>query len=150
MFWWNILARRALFLKYWNFYFSASFVFSSVILPDFQCINLKNSWRNISNFLKGYINYRKIPKKSPGAYIFQRPFLRGLYLEGLIYIWREICVSKSIGLVKSWKEIYVNNLQKVVAKTRLEDVDLSIFSCASQERVNYANNNILWRHIWLT
>ena len=38
--------------------------------------------------------YRKIPKISPGAYIFQRPFLRGLFLEGL----REICVSKSIGL----------------------------------------------------
>ena len=26
--------------------------------------------------------YRKIPKISPGAYIFQRPFLRGLYTEG--------------------------------------------------------------------
>ena len=46
--------------------------------------------------------YRKIPKISPGAYIFQRPFLRGLTLEGLIfggaYLRREICVSKSIGL----------------------------------------------------
>ena len=45
--------------------------------------------------------YRKIPKTSPGAYIFQRPFLRGLFMEGLIfggaYLWREICVSKSIG-----------------------------------------------------
>ena len=29
--------------------------------------------------------YRKIPKISPRAYIFQRPFLRGLFLEGLIY-----------------------------------------------------------------
>ena len=29
--------------------------------------------------------YRKIPKISPGAYVFQRPFLRGLYSEGLIY-----------------------------------------------------------------
>ena len=29
--------------------------------------------------------YRKIPKISPGAYIFQRPFLRGIFLEGLIY-----------------------------------------------------------------
>ena len=28
--------------------------------------------------------YRKIPKISPGAYIFQRPWLRGLFLEGLI------------------------------------------------------------------
>ena len=26
--------------------------------------------------------YRKIPKISPGAYIFQRPFLRGLSTEG--------------------------------------------------------------------
>ena len=31
------------------------------------------------------IKYRKIPKISPGAYICQRPFLRGLFLEGLIY-----------------------------------------------------------------
>ena len=49
-----------------------------------------------------YLNYRKIPKISPGSYIFQRPILRGLFLEGLIfggtYIGREICVSKSIGL----------------------------------------------------
>ena len=41
-------------------------------------------------------------KISPGAYIFQRPFLRGLFLEGLIfggaYLRREICVSKSIRL----------------------------------------------------
>ena len=29
--------------------------------------------------------YRKIPKIGTGAYIFQRPFLRGLFLEGLIY-----------------------------------------------------------------
>ena len=47
-------------------------------------------------------NYRKIPKISLGAYIFQRPFLRGLFLQGLIFGWaylrREICVSKSIGL----------------------------------------------------
>ena len=41
-------------------------------------------------------SYRKIPKISPGAYIFQRPFLRGLFLEGLIfggaYLRRDICV----------------------------------------------------------
>ena len=44
-------------------------------------------------------SYAKIPKLSPGACIFQRPFLRGLYLEehilGGAYIPREICVSKS-------------------------------------------------------
>ena len=46
--------------------------------------------------------YRKIPKISPGAYIFQRPFLRDLFFEGLIfggaYLRKDICVSKSIGL----------------------------------------------------
>ena len=55
-------------------------------------------------------NYRKIPKISPGAYIFERLFLRGLFLEGLIfggaYVRREICVSTSIGLACSRKEIY--------------------------------------------
>ena len=29
-----------------------------------------------------HLIYRKIPKISPGAYIFQRPFLRGLFTEG--------------------------------------------------------------------
>ena len=29
--------------------------------------------------------HRKIPKISPGAYVFQRPFLRVLYSGGLIY-----------------------------------------------------------------
>ena len=51
--------------------------------------------------------YRKIPKISPGACIFQRPFLRGLFLEGHIfggaYLWRESSVSKSIGLVLQLK-----------------------------------------------
>ena len=55
--------------------------------------------------------YREIPKISPGAYIFQRFFLRGLFLEELIfggaYLRGEICISKSIGLAfNSWKEIY--------------------------------------------
>ena len=48
------------------------------------------------------LKYRKIPKLSRGAYIFQRPFLRGLFLEGLTfggtYLRRESCVSKSTGL----------------------------------------------------
>ena len=47
--------------------------------------------------------YRKIPKISPRAYIFHRPFLRGLFLEGLIfgrpYIRRELCISKSARLI---------------------------------------------------
>ena len=43
---------------------------------------------------KKIMKYRKIPKISPRVYIFQRPFLRGLFLEGLIfggaYLRREI------------------------------------------------------------
>ena len=65
------------------------------------------------SFLPSYLSLnvtcRKIPKISPGSYIFQRPFLRGLFLDGLIFGWayvrRETCVSKSIGLAYSWKEI---------------------------------------------
>ena len=56
------------------------------------------------------LNYRKIPKISPGAYIFQRPFLRGLFLEGPIfggvYLRREICVYKSIGLTLYLRAIF--------------------------------------------
>ena len=51
---------------------------------------------------RDFTTHRKIPKIRPGAYIFQRPFLRGLFLEGLIfggaYLRGEICVSNSIGL----------------------------------------------------
>ena len=71
---------------------------------------------------KGSVNsYCKTPKTSPGAYIFQRPFLRGLYSEGLIYRGKFAlhnqpglynCVGSEICLkAYSWKEIYVSNLQ---------------------------------------
>ena len=55
------------------------------------------------------MKYRTIPKISPGAYIFQRPFLRGLFLEGLIFGGannrREVCVSKSARLILGGKSI---------------------------------------------
>ena len=54
--------------------------------------------------------YRKILKISPGAYIFQRSFLRGLFSEGPIFggvhVRREICLLKLAGLACSGKEIY--------------------------------------------
>ena len=72
---------------------------------------------------------RKIPKISPRAYIYQRPFLRDLFLEELIFkgacTQREICISKLIGLAYSWNKIYVSNLHKVFTdRTRCEDMDL--------------------------
>ena len=56
--------------------------------------------------IRSPIAYRKIPKISPGAYIFQRPCLRGSFLKGPIfggaYVRGEICVSKAC----NDKEIY--------------------------------------------
>ena len=46
-------------------------------------------------------SYRKIPKISLGAYIFQRPFLRALFLEGFIF-----GGAYRLGKPYSWKEIY--------------------------------------------
>ena len=47
------------------------------------------------------LSHRKIPKISPGAYIFQRPFLKSLFLEGLIfggaYLWREFACQNRLG-----------------------------------------------------
>ena len=49
--------------------------------------------------------YRKIPKMSPGAYIFQRPFLRSLFLEGLIY-GEKFSFQNRLGQPYNWKKIY--------------------------------------------
>ena len=79
-----------------------------VFIPSVANMTQKNSTYHkspipiFSTVYNYYITtqYRKIPRISPWAYIFQRPFLRGLFLEGLIfggaYIRREICVSKLI------------------------------------------------------
>ena len=48
--------------------------------------------------------YRKIPKISPEANIFQRPFLRGLYSEGLI-CGGKFAFQNRLGWPYSWKEI---------------------------------------------
>ena len=50
-----------------------------------QGISETSSYGNLACLRLTEAIYRKIPKISPGAYIFQRPFLRGLYSEGLIY-----------------------------------------------------------------
>ena len=65
------------------------------------------------------LNYRKIPNISPGVYIFQRPFLRGLFLEGLIfggaYVWREILRFKI-----NWASLIVRRKFTVFALFSLE------------------------------
>ena len=70
------------------------------------------------------LRYRKIPKISPAACIFQRPFLRGLFLEGPIfggtYVRREVCVSKLIGLACSGKEITIFALFYFVFESKFQ------------------------------
>ena len=46
-----------------------------------SCLSVDS--RSLMVFERFSFKCRKIPKISPGAYIFQRPFLRGLFLEGL-------------------------------------------------------------------
>ena len=57
--------------------------------------------------------YRKILKISPGTYIFQRPFLRGLFLEGLIfggaYIRRGLSVEGNLRFKIDWASLIVGS-----------------------------------------
>ena len=46
-------------------------------------IEKKKKMTSSVNRVSWRLLYRKIPKISPGAYIFQRPFFRGLYSSGL-------------------------------------------------------------------
>ena len=61
------------------------------IVPSVACILTKQHG-------VGGGKYHKILKISPEAYIFQRPFLRGIRcMFGGAYLRRQICVSKSFG-----------------------------------------------------
>ena len=66
------------------------------------CITIKNE-----AFKRVLIvfTYRKIPKISPGAFIFERPFWRSLFLEGLIH-GGKFASQNRLGYPYSWKKIY--------------------------------------------
>ena len=93
-----------------------------------KSIRLAYSWKEIyvSNLQKGFIETRledNLSKTHPCKYFVSiEGNLR--FKIGQTYTWRKVCVSKSIRLAYSWKEIYVSNLQKGFIETRLED-DLS-------------------------
>ena len=74
----------------------------AVLVPIWMDTNMAPSYEALLIWANNFFTYRNIPTISPGAYIFQRPFLRGLVLEELIFggasLLREICVYKSIGL----------------------------------------------------
>ena len=54
------------------------FTIKIAIAKEFETLHKQNF------MVINYASDRKIPKISPGAYIFQRPLLRGLFLEGLM------------------------------------------------------------------
>ena len=58
--------------------------------------------------------YRKIPKISPGAYIFERPFLRGLFLEGA-YIRRGLSTEGNLRFKIDWVSLIVGSKFTVFA-----------------------------------
>ena len=63
-------------------------------------LNVPQNTFSICNFfLQKIRTYRKIPKISPGAYIFQRPFLRGLCTEGklrFVIDWASLIVGSKL------------------------------------------------------
>ena len=71
-----------------------------------------NSRKHVCSLLPT-VKYRKIPKISPGAFIFQRPFLRGLYSEGLIfreaYIRRGLSTEGNLRFKIDWASLIVGS-----------------------------------------
>ena len=60
------------------------------------------------------MTYRKIPKISPEAYIFQRPLLRGLFLEGA-YIRRGLSTEGNSCFKIDWASLIVGSKFTVFA-----------------------------------
>ena len=61
------------------------------------------------------VTYRKIPKISPGAFIFQRPFLRGLFLEGVILFWRGLSTEGNLHFKIYWASLILGRKFTVFA-----------------------------------
>ena len=69
---------------------------------------------NTLTFTK-FKRYRKIPKISPGDYIFQRPFLRCLILEGLVNVWRGLSTEGNLRFKIDWASLIVGRKFAVFA-----------------------------------
>ena len=92
------------------------------------------------NFYSGGLCYcHKVPNEISGAYIFQRPFFRGLFLKGLIfggaYIGGKFAFQNQLGLY--WEGNFCLKIdlsgnffmsvicRKIFTETHLEDVHLT-------------------------
>ena len=66
-----------------------------------------------SDLVFARLTYRKIPKISPGAYIFQRPFLRGLSTEGNLRFkidWASLIVRSKITIFAFFYFVFEGNV----------------------------------------
>jgi len=61
------------------------------------------------------MTYRKIPKISPGTYIFQRPFLRAYFWRGSFYIRRGLSVERNLLFKIDWASLIVGSKFTVFA-----------------------------------
>ena len=83
---------------------------------DGRCCWNCNIWPNwFTSHQLHYCLYRKIPKISPGAYIFQRPFLRGLFLEGLFNIRRGLSTEGYLRFKIDWASLIAGSKCTVLA-----------------------------------
>ena len=83
-------------------------------ITDTQIIRTAaKSQAKINVIIDVWEKYHKILQISPGAYIFQRPFLRGLYSEGLIfggaYIQRGLSTEGNLRLKIDWTSLIVGS-----------------------------------------
>ena len=94
------------------------------------------------------MTYRKIPKIRTGTYIFQRPFLRGLFLEGLIsggdYYYYFFCILfiyfLFTGIVQTTYRSKHTNITKFTTTTLTTlDTKLREFQCKILNRILYTN-----------
>ena len=81
----------------------------------FQSINcLSCCYRSRSTKRRNDKKYCKIPKLSPRAYIFQRPFLRGLSIEGNLRFkidWTSLLVGRKFTVFALFHFVFEGNFQ---------------------------------------
>ena len=80
-----------------------------------QVIDLKKDKYSLGFSIKTlYLIYRKFPKIIPGAYIFQRPFLRGLSMEGNLRFkidWASLIVKRKFTVFALFYFVFKGNFQ---------------------------------------
>ena len=71
------------------------------------------SSQSLKDFCPNDRTYRKIPKINPGAYIFQRPLLRGLF--GGAYVQRGLSMEGNLHFKIDWESLIVGTKFTVFA-----------------------------------